>query len=210
MPALENESQSVCVSWWHLVSPYLKWRQVSLSVSISFSSACLCSSKMTSIDNAPLSFKTEVMVGFSNLPVCSWFLRTSTSTSPRISPCKSLRGRRAARQQEKDQYGFLRHSLMKQHRNKAYWTESKQDIEEYDQSVTNRKCTSQDRQITKISVFVSEKNSNNTQTCVSPVISNEHCIRTFASETPLFVFLLFPFTELNSPVTFLNSIYPGR
>ena len=124
MFALESGNKSVCVPWWHLVSLCSKPWQVSLSVSIALSSPCLRSPKMTSIDNAPLSFTTEVIVGFWNWPVCSWFLRTSTSTSPRISPCKSLRGKNAARQQEKDQCGFLRHSLMKRQRKRAYWTES--------------------------------------------------------------------------------------
>ena len=72
---------------------------------------------------APLSFAQAAMEGFSIIPVWSWVLSMFVSNIPLISPCKSLRGRSRAKQQEKDHCGFLRHSLKNWYRYTKYWTD---------------------------------------------------------------------------------------
>ena len=60
---------------------------------------------------APLSFAQAAMEGFPIIPVWSCVLSIFLPTIPRFSPCKSLRGRSKAKQQEIDHRGFLRHSF---------------------------------------------------------------------------------------------------
>ena len=75
--------------------------------------------------NAPVSFALAAMEGFPMIPDWSCVLSMFLPTIPRISPCRSLSGRSKARQQEKDHFGFLRHSLKTWCKYAKYWTRKK-------------------------------------------------------------------------------------
>ena len=59
----------------------------------------------------PYFFPNAAMEGFAIIPASSWVFYKFMAIMPCPSPCKSLWGRGKARQQDKDNCRFLRHSL---------------------------------------------------------------------------------------------------
>ena len=114
---------SVCVQRWHLVLVFTVASKFCSRNVVVLSSLASVSpwDRVKSI--APLSFAHAAMEGFPVTPVQNCVLSKFLPTIPRISPCRSLRGRSKARQQEKDHCGFLRHSLKYWYKYTRYWTE---------------------------------------------------------------------------------------
>lgn len=123
--ANERDNGSVCVHWWHCLLLYSAWQMVCASTVTS--PPCLLSSRITSI--APLFFTAAIIVGTTNSSACIRSWKEFVATKPLISPCKSMRGRNKARQQENDHCGFFSHSFRLWHKFKTYWTERKQKID---------------------------------------------------------------------------------
>ena len=120
-PACEASYWSVCIPLSHLSFLFwVFWHCCSLATT-----ACWPVLSMVSI--APLSCTAPVTVGASICPVSSCSLTTLLSAKPWISPCKSLRGRSKARQQDKEQCGCLHHSVRYRWRITVYWTETGND-----------------------------------------------------------------------------------
>lgn len=101
----ESSNWSVCMPLSHLFFLYWAfWQWSSLATTP-------CWPVLSMVSIAPLSCTAPVTVGVSICPVSSCSLTTLLSAKPCISSCKSLRGRSKARQQDKEQCGFLRHSV---------------------------------------------------------------------------------------------------
>ena len=110
-----GKTSYVCVSWSHLIIPRYLQRFLTTKFcfrdSPLFASLTSCSLWDRAKLIAPLSFAQAAMEGFPIIPVWSCVLSILLPTIPRISPCKSLRGRSKAKQQEIDHRGFLHHSF---------------------------------------------------------------------------------------------------
>ena len=106
--AVKSVYISVCVSLWLWLLLYTgSWQFSPCMANVAWSSFWPCS-REASI--APLSFTAPIRVGASICPDCIWLLRASVAAKPWIFPCKSLRGKSQARQQENEQCGSFHHS----------------------------------------------------------------------------------------------------
>ena len=121
-----GEVASVCVPWsFFIIRRYLRCFftiKFCSSEFVVFSSLPLRSPRDRVKLRAPRSFAME---GFLIILVWSCALSMFFPTIPRISPCKSLRGRSTAKQHEMDHCGFLRHSLKYWYTYTRYWTADK-------------------------------------------------------------------------------------
>ena len=127
-------SISVCVPRSHLVLLHL--------VTLDFTELLSCLSLSSWVGeklNAPLSFALAAMEGFPMIPDWSCVLSMFLPTIPRISPWRSLSGRSKARQQDKDHFGFLRHSLKNWCKYARYWTKRKMNDQRIELSLYNHK-----------------------------------------------------------------------
>lgn len=112
-----GKTSSVCASWSHLIIITRSTCSVFLPPSFAFVIHLYLHHWLHGLFEielkliAPLSFAKAAMEGFPIIPVWSCVFSIFLPTIPRFSPCKSLRGRSKAKQQEIDHRGFLHHSF---------------------------------------------------------------------------------------------------